>query len=96
MTSFEKFINKKPMSYKKIDLQRMPDAFNIIEESFDIPKIIHIVGTNGKGTTGRFIAEILLKNGFRVGHYTSPHILEINERFWKNGKYVSDNKLEQA
>ncbi|MCJ7765420.1 MAG: hypothetical protein MUP09_05710 [Thiovulaceae bacterium] len=33
-----------------------------------IPKIIHIVGTNGKGTTGRFLANGLLQNGFSVGH----------------------------
>lgn len=84
------------MSYKKIDLKRMPKAFKSVESFFDIPKIIHIVGTNGKGTTGRFLAEILQKNGFRVGHYTSPHILEINERFWRNGENISDSELENS
>jgi len=82
------------MSFTKIDLERMPKAFKSVANFFDIPKIIHIVGTNGKGTTGRFLAEILQKNGFRVGHYTSPHILKINERFWRNGENISDSELE--
>ena len=96
MTNFERFINNKPMSYTKIDLKRMPKAFKSIKKKFDIPNIIHIVGTNGKGTTGRFIADILKKNGFKVGHYTSPHISKINERFWKDGKLVSDKTLDEA
>jgi len=96
MTKFEKFINSKPMSYIKIDLKRMPEAFNIVKDDFEIPKIIHIVGTNGKGTTGRFLAEIIKKNGFKVGHYTSPHILNINERFWIDGKNISNLELENS
>jgi len=96
MTKFEKFIDSKPMSYIKIDLTRMPKAFLSVKDRYNIPKIVHIVGTNGKGTTGRFIAEMLQKNGFQVGHYTSPHISEINERFWKNGSHISDSYLEKA
>ncbi len=96
MTEFEKFLNSKPMAYKKIDLERMPGAFEEIQHCFYIPKIIHVVGTNGKGTTGRFIAELLRANGFRVGHYSSPHIFKINERFWRDGEIVSDEVLEKA
>ena len=96
MTNFEQFINSKPMSYTKINLKRMPKAFKSIKSKFNIPKIIHIVGTNGKGTTGRFIADILKKNGCKVGHYTSPHISKINERFWKDGKLISDKDLDKA
>lgn len=96
MTQFENFINQKPMAFNEIDLSRMPKAFKSIKDSFSIPKIIHIVGTNGKGTTGRFIAEILQKNKFSVGHYTSPHILKINERFWKDGDNISDKVLDDA
>jgi len=96
MTDFEKFIDSKPMSYTKIDLERMPKAFLSISNNFNIPKIIHVVGTNGKGTTGRFIAEMLQKNGLKVGHYTSPHISEINERFWKDGEIISNSNLDKA
>lgn len=61
-----------------------------------MPPIIHIVGTNGKGSTGRFLAQILELNGFSVGHFTSPHIFEFRERFYKNRDIVSNDELENA
>ncbi|WP_300732636.1 bifunctional folylpolyglutamate synthase/dihydrofolate synthase [uncultured Helicobacter sp.] len=45
-------------------------------------KIIHIMGTNGKGSTGRFIAMGLAQNGKRALHFSSPHIFGFNERFY--------------
>lgn len=90
------FLNSKPLYYDTIDYLRFPKAFNAIKSNFSLPKVIHIVGTNGKGSTGRFLAQILLKSGKKVGHYTSPHIFKFNERFWINGKNVSDDELELA
>ncbi len=94
MTEFERFIKDKPMSYTEIDILRMAVAFDKIKDKFDMPRIIHVIGTNGKGSTGRFIAEMLLANGNSVGHYTSPHISHINERFWINGELATDHQLE--
>ncbi len=74
----------------------MPKVYAIIKDSFVHPKVIHIVGTNGKGTTGRFLAMALLNAGYKVGHYSSPHILEFNERIWLNGKNASSQILETA
>jgi dihydrofolate synthase/folylpolyglutamate synthase len=51
-------------------------------------KSIHIAGTNGKGATSSFIASILMEHGFEVGLFTSPHILEFNERIRINGKPI--------
>ena len=90
------FLASKPLFYKEIDYQRMPKAFESIKDRLSLPKIIHIVGTNGKGSTGRFLAFLLLKNGFKVGHYTSPHILRFNERIWLNGKDIDEASLEKA
>ena len=90
------FLNRKPLFYKEIDLKRMPNAYNLIKDKINISPVIHIIGTNGKGSTGRFLAHTLLKRGFSVGHYTSPHILKFNERIWINGKYISDEKLEEV
>ena len=90
------FLAFKPLFYKEIDYQRMPKAFESIKDRLSLPKIIHIVGTNGKGSTGRFLAFLLFKNGFRVGHYTSPHILRFNERIWLNGKDIDEASLEKA
>ncbi len=92
----ETFLNNKPLYYDEIDYTRMPRIYEKIKTSLRLPKIIHIIGTNGKGTTGRFLAAALVSQGFDVGHYTSPHILEFNERIWKNGENVSNAVLEAA
>ncbi len=94
--NLERFLEHKPLYYSEIDYTRMPRAYSSIKSHFKISKIIHVVGTNGKGTTGRFIANILLSQGFNTGHYSSPHIFKFNERIWINGKDVSDTLLESA
>ena len=96
MTRLQNFLENKPLYYDKIDLERMPRTYRAIKAKLPRPKIIHIVGTNGKGTTGRFLANGLLQNGFSVGHYTSPHILAFNERIWLNGENAGEGVLEAA
>ncbi len=58
-------------------------------------RTIHIAGTNGKGSTAAMLASILQKAGFKTGLYTSPHILEFNERIQVNGEKISDSQLEK-
>lgn len=94
--SLQEYLNAKPLYYDEIDYSRMPRVYEKIKNSFKIPKIIHIIGTNGKGTTGRFLATALFANGYGAGHYTSPHILEFNERIWLNGKNASNQTLQNA
>lgn len=94
--TLETFLAQKPLFYDVIDIERFPKAFNIIEHRLAQPKIIHLVGTNGKGSTGRFLATALHREGKKVGHYTSPHILRFNERIWMDGYEVSDVTLEAA
>jgi dihydrofolate synthase/folylpolyglutamate synthase len=90
------FLNAKPLYYDEIDYSRMPRIYEKIKPYLPMPKIIHLIGTNGKGTTGRFLATALYSLGFNVGHYTSPHILEFNERVWINGKNAESETLEAA
>ena len=91
----EYFLENKPLFYKEINRARMPNTFKFVQGAFKIPKIIHIIGTNGKGSTGRFLAQMLAR-GHSVGHYTSPHIFEVRERFWMNGTVASADALETA
>lgn len=56
-------------------------------------KVIHIAGTNGKGSTSTTIETILLEAGYRVGKYTSPHILKFNERIRANGQDITDEDI---
>lgn len=53
-------------------------------------KSIHIAGTNGKGSTSSMIAAILTAAGYKVGLYTSPHLVKFNERIRINGKMIPD------
>ena len=48
----------------------------------DDKKVIHIAGTNGKGSTASYIRTILEEAGYKVGCFTSPHLVEYNERFY--------------
>ena len=56
-------------------------------------KTIHLAGTNGKGSTSSISAKILQKNGYKVGLYTSPHLIHFNERIRINGLPISDEKI---
>lgn len=61
----------------------------------DIPPVIHITGTNGKGSTLSFIKSILEHAGYKTHSYTSPHLIEFNERIKINGIKISDAELNQ-
>lgn len=58
--------------------------------------IIHIAGTNGKGSTASMIASILTASGYRTGLYTSPHLVRFHERIRVDGREVSDEILERS
>ena len=94
--SFQTFISQKPLYYKEIDHERVHQAYALLKPKILQPLTIHIVGTNGKGSTGRIMATLLHHATKRVGHFSSPHILKFNERMWVEGKDVSDEALEKA
>ena len=90
------FLEHKTMYYDKIDFTIVKSSWSILSKKINLPFVIHIVGTNGKGSTGRFLAHYLHKKKYQVLHYSSPHILKFNERIWINGSDVSDENLELA
>ncbi len=104
--SLSGFLDRKPLYYKEIDHTRVHQAYAILKPHIRHPKRVHIVGTNGKGSTGRMMAYLAWRQGsrseevggrsFGVGHYSSPHILKFNERIWLNGEDASDEVLEAA
>lgn len=59
----------------------------------DLKNVIHVAGTNGKGSTVIFMKDLLLKKGYRVGTFTSPYIIKHNERIAVDGKMISDDDL---
>ncbi len=95
----EDYLAQKEQEYKAFNPQRFKDIFSILQTRITqtlgkpSPSFIHIVGTNGKGSTGRFLALMLLAAQKSVGHFTSPHLLSFCDRFWINGGIVSAGKL---
>ncbi|MDR3162635.1 MAG: bifunctional folylpolyglutamate synthase/dihydrofolate synthase [Helicobacteraceae bacterium] len=92
----KEFLARKGEAYTNINIDRMPRLWRERGNRFFLPKIIHIIGTNGKGSTGRILAKFLVDHGFKTLHYSSPHIFDINERFWLNGADITDDELNKA
>lgn len=82
------------MHPKAIDmgLDRVRQVKDRLGIRFDCPVII-VGGTNGKGSTCAMLESILLQAGYRVGLYTSPHLLDFNERARINGELATDAAL---
>lgn len=59
-----------------------------------LPPVIHVAGTNGKGSTIAFVQSILNGAGYSTHIYTSPHLISFNERIRLQGQSISDEKLE--
>ena len=57
---------------------------------------IHVAGTNGKGSVASFLAAILKASGYKVGLYTSPHLVRFNERICVNNQQISDENVVSA
>jgi dihydrofolate synthase/folylpolyglutamate synthase len=57
---------------------------------------IHVAGTNGKGSIAAGIASVLKAAGYRVGLYTSPHLVRFNERIQVNGREISNKQVVEA
>lgn len=58
-----------------------------------LPPVVHIAGTNGKGSSSAMLKSIFTLAGYKVHCYTSPHLLEFNERIVVAGEKISDNEL---
>lgn len=58
-------------------------------------RTLHIAGTNGKGSTAAMAAAVLQAAGYRVGLYTSPHLVEFRERIRVNGEMIAESQVAQ-
>lgn len=70
---------------------------HLLDEHFHHPhqnyRTIHVGGTNGKGSTSHTLAAILQSQGYRVGLYTSPHLVDFRERIRVNGKMIPEQRV---
>jgi len=77
----------------KLGLDNIKNILKIMGNPQDSYKILHIAGTNGKGSTASILEAALLETGYKVGKYTSPHIEKFNERIVINKKQISDEEI---
>lgn len=77
----------------KLGLHNITKLLELLGNPHEGIKVIHVAGTNGKGSTCAMIDSILRSAGFRVGLYTSPYLEVFNERMRVNGENISDDDL---
>lgn len=78
-----------------LGLERMEELLDRLGHPEQRLKIIHVAGTNGKGSTCKYIYEALRANEYKVGLYSSPYIESFNERIAFDGENISDSDLER-
>jgi dihydrofolate synthase/folylpolyglutamate synthase len=89
------FLSSLGSSGIRLGLDRIERALAAIGNPERGYRILHVAGTNGKGSTCAFAAACLIAQGHRVGLYTSPHLVRINERFQVNGEEISEQLLAE-
>ncbi|AMB99603.1 hypothetical protein AWM75_06235 [Aerococcus urinaehominis] len=77
----------------RLGLDNIRQFMASLDNPQDATPTIHVAGTNGKGSTANFMADILQAAGYRVGLYTSPALVEMNERIRVNQENISDQDL---
>ena len=77
----------------RLGLHRTEELLERLGRPQDRLRIVHVAGTNGKGSTCAFIAGILQAAGYKVGLFTSPYVLRFNERIQVNREDISDEDL---
>ncbi len=97
LDSFINYEKKKTKDYNE-KLYNL-DEFERILEKFDNPqneiKTIHVAGSKGKGSTVEFVKNILQNNGFKVGTFTSPHLVDVRERIRINDDKISKEEFAE-
>jgi dihydrofolate synthase/folylpolyglutamate synthase len=76
-----------------LSLERMRRLVELLGDPQESYPVIHITGTNGKGSAARMITGLLAESGLTVGTYTSPHLQRINERIARNAEPIDDEDL---
>ena len=76
-----------------LSLDQMRGLIGVLGDPQEAFKVIHVTGTNGKGSTSRMISSLLVESGLSVGTYSSPHLQRINERIAWNGEPIGDDRF---
>ena len=91
MFEVEKWLHSRIGLNFRSGLGRMQRAVDLLGNPEQTYPIIHVTGTNGKGSTIAFMRELFVSHGKKVGTFTSPHIVSIHDRICINGQPISDD-----
>jgi len=80
----------------KPGLERIEELMARLGDPQEKLRIVHIAGTNGKGSTATMISSVLIKAGYKTGLFTSPYIVDFCERIQINGTYISHELLSEV
>ncbi len=82
------YLNSFQFSLKGFDLEDIRQLIKSTKMPVEKLNVVHIAGTNGKGSAVAFVSSILREQGYNVGSYTSPHLLSVRERIKINNKKI--------
>ena len=90
------YINETPKFTTKNSLEHTKECLCRLGNPQDSFRVIHVAGTNGKGSVCAYLASVLREGGYRCGLFTSPHLVKINERFQIDEVPVEDGLFLRA
>lgn len=97
MTNIEEYLERIPMwASRKNSLDNVRDFLEELGNPDREMRILHVAGTNGKGSVCQYLTSVLCQAGFRVGTFVSPHLETIRERFLMDGNPVDQDGFEEA
>ncbi|XRD24180.1 folylpolyglutamate synthase/dihydrofolate synthase family protein [Lysinibacillus fusiformis] len=83
----------KAVDHKRAPLVLMKEVLAHLENPHNKLRVIHVAGSNGKGSTVNALREMLQHAGYQVGAFTSPHLERVNERMTINGEPITDERF---
>ncbi len=92
-TDYEQSVPPRGYNIDNFSLDRMRRLLGKLGAPHRMLNAVHIAGTKGKGSTAAMLTAMLQGSGFRVGMYTSPHLVELRERIQVNGRMISEAEL---
>lgn len=91
----QEYIDGIPKFVKKNTMEDTKAFYRRLSCPCQNKKVIHVAGTNGKGSVCAYLQSVLMEAGYSVGLFTSPHLVDIRERIRVDGEYISEKEFAE-